>query len=103
MKASSPSRLIAVVLLAIPLAWEISRSARRNLDQIATDPAAYLQHARSIQHPGFWYQFVVALILLGAMAFIVEGLAQLIGRWLPERRDQAQSGSLRAGVAERDG
>jgi hypothetical protein len=90
MKASSPSRLIAVVLLAIPVAWGLSRSSQRTLNQIATDPAGYLQHARSLQHIGFLYHFVVALILLGAIAFIVEGLAQLIGRWLPERRDPAQ-------------
>jgi hypothetical protein len=95
MKASSPSRLIAVVLLAIPVAWGMSRSSQRSLNQIATDPAGYLQHARSIQHIGFLYQFVVALILLGAMAFVVEGLAQLIGRLLPEKRDQAQKRSPR--------
>ena len=75
MKASSLSRFLAVILLSIPLAWFYSGVALRNLNQIDTSPAAYLQHARSLQHPGFLYHFILLLPMLGAVVFVVEGLA----------------------------
>jgi hypothetical protein len=93
MKASSLSRFLAVVLLSIPLAWFYSGVALRNLNQINTSPAAYLQHAKLLQHTGFWYHFILILLLLGAVVFVVEGLAQLLSRWLPEKREQAGSGA----------
>lgn len=80
MKTSTLSRLIAVVLVCLPLAWAISLSAQRNLDRIRTDPAVYLQHARSVQHPSFLYQFLLLLIFLGGLTFVIEGLAQLVDR-----------------------
>ena len=89
MKASPVSRLLAVILIVIPIAWYMSHQAQRHLDQIRLDPAGYLQHQRSIQHPSFVYQFFGFFIILGGLTFIVEGLAQLIGRFLPEKSGQA--------------
>jgi uncharacterized membrane protein len=86
MKASSLSRFLAVLFLCIPLAWFYSHHAQRSLDQINASPAEYLQHARSLQHPSYLYNFILMLFLLGAVVFVVEGIAELIGRWLPERR-----------------
>ena len=44
---------------------------------------------KSFQHTGFWYHFILILLLLGAVVFVVEGLTQLLSRWLPEKREQA--------------
>jgi hypothetical protein len=57
---------------------------------MSANPAGYLEHARSIQHPSFWFQFILLLFALGAVVFVVEGLAQLLSRWLPEKRGQDQ-------------
>jgi hypothetical protein len=95
MKVSVAARLLAVVLLCIPLAWCTSDFAQRNLKQIKTDPAGYLQHTRSIQHPGFWYQLIVVFILIGGLVFFVEGLAYLIGRLLPNKKQAEEISRIR--------
>lgn len=61
--------------------------AQRNLDEINAHPDAYLQHARSIQQPGFGYQLFVYLILIGFIVFIVEGVAYLIRLCLPRKKE----------------
>lgn len=91
MRASSLSRFLAVILVSIPAALFYSNVARRNLNQINASPAEYLQHARSLQHPSFWFQFFLVLFLVGAVVFVVEGLAQLFSRWLPEKQSQLRS------------
>ena len=98
MRASSLSRFLAVALLCIPLAWYYSDRAQRNINEINANPAGYLQHVRSLQHPGFLRNFILMLILLGAVVFVVEGLAQLFSRWLPERPSQTRSDPGRAGL-----
>ena len=95
MKVPAAARLLAVVLLSIPMAWCGSDMARRNLDQINSSPAEYLRHARSIQHPGFWYQLILVLILVGGLVFLVEGLAYLIGRLLPDRKQAEEISRIR--------
>ena len=87
MRATLLSRFLAVVLLCLPLAWGMAAVARRNLEQIKNHPDAYLQHARSIQHPGFGYQLFVSLMLIGIIVFVVEGLAHLIGLCLPRKKE----------------
>ena len=91
MKASSLARFLAVALVCIPLAWFNSDRAEQNLRQISTDPAAYLQHARTLQHPGVLYHFVLMFILISVTVFVVEGFAQLFSRWLPERPNQTRN------------
>jgi hypothetical protein len=86
MKTSATSRLLAVFLLSIPAAWFYSSIARLNLNEITANPAGYLQHARSLQHPDYWYQLIMIFVLFGAIVFFVEGLAQVFGRWLPEKK-----------------
>ena len=95
MRASSLSRFLAVVLVCLPLAWFYSDRAQRSLNQINANPAGYLQHAKSLQHPSFLYHFILMLFLLGAVVFVVEGLAQLFSRWLPERPSQTRKLRLR--------
>jgi hypothetical protein len=98
MKASSLSRFLAVVLICIPLARFYSGVALRNLNQMNTNPAAYLQRVKPLQHTDFWFNFIVMLFALGAVVFIVEGLAQILSRWLPEKRVQAGSGAGTTGT-----
>ena len=95
MRISPLSRLIAVALLCVPLAWLYSSHAQRNLDQINSDPAGYLQHAKSLQHPSFLHWFFLLLFVLAAIVFIIEGLAHLVGRFLPERRERSGDGGDR--------
>lgn len=91
MRASALSRFLAVVVICIPLAWFSSAHDQQSLNQISANPAEYLQHARSLQHPSFLFHFILTLFMLGAVVFVVEGLAQLFGRWLPERPNQTRS------------
>jgi hypothetical protein len=86
MRTSFLSRFVAVVLICVPLAWFNAGHAQVTLDQISANPAEYLQHTKSLQHPSILYHFVLMLILLSAVVFVVEGLAQLLSRWLPEKK-----------------
>ena len=80
MKSSSLSRILAVLILSIPVAMLMAGRARRGLAAIDADPAGYAQHQRLYLHPMFFAQFIRAIVLLGLIVGLTELIALLLRR-----------------------
>ncbi len=86
MTGSLVRRLLAAVLLSVPVSFWLASIARRTLQEIATDPTAYIARKQALQHPTAMGNYATSLVMLGMVVVAVELLAFLFARvQLPSR------------------
>src|SRR4051812_37117701 len=88
-KRPPAARLLAVLTVALLIAWMLHGGDRRQIMQFHRDPAKYAARLESIARHGPAFDIVVALMVVTVIVFAVDGLTSLFGRWLTEREQPA--------------
>jgi uncharacterized protein (DUF2062 family) len=81
-------RLVAAVLLSLPLALLLERSGRTSLARLKADPTAYIKRLEEMQARLYLAQLVGTVLLLISLVLLIEGVAYLV-RLVASRRGGA--------------
>ena len=80
MTESLVRRLLAAVLLSVPVSFWLASIARRTLQEVATDPTGYITRKQALQHPSALGNYATSLVMLGMVVVAVELLVFLFAR-----------------------
>jgi len=84
-KRPPAARLLAVLTVGLLIGWMVHGGDRHQLAEFRRDPAKFAARMDRMSQHGAAFDVVIALLIVTAIVFAVDGLTSLFGRWLTER------------------